>query len=192
MPTIPASPLTDTRASYGWVSIVLHWVTAIAVIGLWLLGKRIDEAASATADLARARHVSFAASAWLLLLLRIVWRLRSGHPHVRGQGPLIHRVSSFNHYALIVAVAVMMLSGPLMVWASGNPVAIFNLAAIPSPFSASDTLQTIARTLHGAGGATLLVLFLLHFCGAMKHLMFHDDDTIARMIWPGTRGDHNS
>ena len=31
----------------------------------------------------------------------------------------------------------------------------------------------------------LFVLVIVHIGGALKHLMFHTDDTIVRMLWPG-------
>ena len=179
------APIHDNDTRYGWTSIALHWITAIAVIALWIVGKSIFASEPDLVDARRSLHVSIAASAWLVLLLRVVWRFREGHPRVRGQTVRIHRIAKAAHYAMLALLLAMMLSGPLLVWAGGNHIGVFGLVSIPAPFAASDALRSLAWYLHSKAAMLLLVLVLLHIGGALKHLMFHSDDTIVRMIWPG-------
>lgn len=179
------SRLYDSRSVYGWISILLHWLTAIVVIALWLIGKSIMT--SADIDARRELHVSIAASAWLLIVLRIVWRLRSGHPHVRGQTPRIHRIAKVTHYTMLFALLLMIVSGPLMVWADGQPIGIFGWLALPAPFGESESLREFVFAVHSNAALLLLWLVLLHIGGALKHMMFHNDDTFVRMIWPGKK-----
>ena len=35
------SRISDADTGYGWISILLHWVTAVTVIPLWFIGKGI-------------------------------------------------------------------------------------------------------------------------------------------------------
>jgi len=174
----------DGPAVYGWVSIGLHWFAAAVIIALWFVGKGIATADGAAADARRALHVSIAASAWLILALRVAWRLYSGHPHVRGQSDFIHTVAAATHYASLLAVVVMLMSGPVMVWARGNTVDVFGVVSIPAPIAADAGLADLAHGLHAGAATLLLVLVLAHIGGALKHLMFHTDDTIVRMLWP--------
>ncbi|MDH3440436.1 MAG: hypothetical protein OEM63_06775, partial [Gammaproteobacteria bacterium] len=53
-----ASALTDTHSVYGWVSILLHWLTGLFIIVLWLVGKSILNAEPEEIDARRALHVS--------------------------------------------------------------------------------------------------------------------------------------
>ena len=184
-PQVRQSRLADSKAVYGWSSIGTHWLTAAIVIALWFIGKSIMSSAPDVIDGRRALHVSIAASAWLLLVFRIVWRFRQGHPRVRGQTMRTHRIARAAHYAMLMLLLVMLLSGPLVVWAGGDGIALFGLATLPSPIGASDALRTLAWYLHSRAAVLLFVLVLLHIGGALKHLMFHSDDTIVRMIWPG-------
>ena len=110
--------LLDSKSAYGWTSIALHWLTAIIVIALWFIGKSIAASEADEVDNRRALHVAIAASAWLLLLFRILWRLRSGHPRIRGQSNLIHHVAKTAHYALLLVMTVMLLSGMKTITAS--------------------------------------------------------------------------
>ena len=182
---IRQSRLHDTVSIYGWISILLHWMAAIIVIALWFIGQSIMNLPLDEADDRRALHVSVAAGAWLLLILRTVWRFRSGHPHVRGQSAFIHRVAVIAHYAMLIVMLLMLLSGPLMVWAGGRPIVIFDAIRIPGPFGESETLGDVAWFIHSNSAMALFWLVVLHIGGALKHLMFHNDDTFARMIWPG-------
>ena len=177
--------LGDTATVYGWTSILLHWITSITVIVLWFIGKSIFAAESTSIDERRALHVSIAASAWLVILVRIAWRFREGHPRVRGQTLIIHRVAKTAHYTMLILLLVMLISGPAMVWAEGNSIGIFGLLSIPSPLDASGPLRDLAWTLHSNAALLLFLLVLVHIGGALKHLMFHSDDTFVRMIWPG-------
>lgn len=181
------SNLYDSDSIYGWISILLHWTTSIAIIVLWFVGNGILNAEPDAIDAQRQLHVSIAASAWLVIVMRIYWRFRSGHPHVKGQSTFIHRVAKIAHYAMLIVVLLMLVSGPLMVWSSGQPIGIFGWLSIPGPIGASETLNDLAWYVHSNSALLLILLVLLHIGGALKHLMFHTDHTIARMIWPGNR-----
>lgn len=185
------STLHDSDAVYGWVSILLHWSTAVIVIALWFIGKGIASSSAETIDARRALHVSIASAAWLLILFRIVWRFRAGHPRIRGQSDRIHRVSKANHYLMIGVALLMLLSGPLLVWADGRPIDVFGLLTIPGPVGRSPGIRELAWFVHENLANLLGVLVLLHFSGAMKHLMFHTDDTIVRMLWPTRSGERD-
>jgi len=185
MPPQDISSLHDSEAVYGWISILLHWITAVIVVVLWFVGKRILSSPADEIDAARALHVSIAASAWLLVLLRIAWRFCARHPRIRGQSDFIHRVAKLTHYAMLVVVALMLLSGPFLVWADGNAIMLPGGIRIPSPVGKSGPLRELAWQIHENMANLLFVLVVLHIGGALKHLMFHQDDTIVRMIWPG-------
>ncbi len=176
----------DSASHYGWISILLHWLTAIAIIALWIIGNSIPDGESETVVVSRrALHVSIAASVWLLLLFRIFWRLRSRHPQLRGQTRRTHVIAMSVHYTMLAIVLLMLISGPLLIWLADKPIVVFQLLSIESPLAASPALREIVWTFHATGALMLLWLALLHIAGALKHLMFHDDDTIARMLWPG-------
>ncbi len=179
------SNLYDSDTVYGWISILLHWVTAIVIILLWFIGKGILDASTEEANAQRQLHVSIAASAWIVILLRVIWRLRSGHPHIKGQSQFIHQVAKITHYVMLIAILLMLLSGPMMVWSGGHSILIFGWLSIPGPVGESESIRDFAWFIHSNSALLLLWLVLLHIGGALKHLMFHSDDTIARMIWPG-------
>lgn len=162
--------LLDQPDSFGWISIALHWVTAAVIIALWVIGRSItDQDTSETIDVRRSLHITIALAAWLLLLLRILWRLRMHHPHAAGQSLFIHRFAQSVHYIMLVVLSLMMISGPVMAWID------------------NEIVTGLAYRVHASSADLLFTLVLLHIGGTLKHMMFHEDDTIIRMLWPRRR-----
>ena len=159
--------MLDQPDSFGWVSIVVHWLTTIIIIALWFIGRSISEQETLEAtDARRSLHATIALTVWLLLLFRIVWRMRMHHPRAKGQTLLIHRVARTVHYVILAVIAAMMISGPIMILFDNQPVTNF------------------AFLIHSTAATAMLVLVLIHLGGTLKHIIFHEDDTIVRMLWP--------
>ncbi len=167
--------LHDQANSFGWISIALHWISTIAVILLWFIGQSIAQQSAEEIDARRTLHITIGLVAWLPIVGRILWRFMSPHPHVNGQTLLTHRVAVFTHYAMLAVLGAMIASGPVMAW------------AIPDRTAAAQ----IALAVHSTAARLLLVLVILHILAALKHLMFHDDETIARIFMP-RKEDNNS
>ncbi|NQV68405.1 MAG: cytochrome b/b6 domain-containing protein [Pseudohongiella sp.] len=160
--------LYDQPDSFGWITIALHWTTSIAIIVLWFVGQSILLQPADEVDARRALHITLGLIAWLPLAGRIVWRLRVGHPQVTGQTRLIHAIARVTHYLMLAALSVMIISGPLMAW------------ALPE----RTDIAHFALAFHSSAALVLLALISLHILGALKHLMFHEDETIARIFVP--------
>lgn len=166
------SNLYDNPRSFGWISIAVHWITAIVIIALWFVGNSISALEPELSDQRRNLHVSIALVFYLLLVFRIYWRLRVGHPHVSGQTVFIHRIAQALHYVLLAAVAVMLATGPMMLLAN---------------YADSPALRALAFLIHRFTGTVVILLTVVHIAGALKHLMFQHDETIVRMLKPRKR-----
>jgi cytochrome b561 len=164
----PQNSLYDQANSFGWISIILHWSTALVVLVLWYFGQSISYQPLTEIDARRSLHITIGLIAWLPLVSRIVWRIFSPHPRVNGQSKGIHKFATFSHYLMLGALTVMIVSGPLMAWA----------------LSKNNGLAEVALIFHSNGALLLAVLVILHVLGALKHLMFNDDETIARIFKP--------
>jgi cytochrome b561 len=176
--------LWDTGHGYGWISIALHWVTGAVILVLWYTGSISQLAAEPQryADLIRT-HMSFALSAYVLLWARVVWRLAVGHP---GPGPRQHglmmRLGKITHYVLVLAVAVMLVSGPLMVWTGGGALRFFDLA-IPSPIGGPyEGIYETLRATHGFFGAVIIIGVSLHVLAVIMHVAIMRDGSFDRIM----------
>jgi cytochrome b561 len=181
----------DTRSGYGWVSIALHWVTAILVLTMWTLGTMSQTDVQADSAWYAHLHMSIGVSAYLLLWGRILWRFAVGHPAPHpGQSAILFPVAKAFHYLFLIAIGVMLLSGPLMVWSGGDEVEVFAFA-IPSPFAPWPGLHDLLRRIHGVTASIIILGAILHILAALKHIVFNRDGTFDKiMIADGVeRGD---
>ena len=167
------SSLYDQPDSFGWISIALHWATATAICLLWFLGNSISYLPALEADSRRSLHIAIGLSIWALLAGRIVWRILSPYPQVRGQTELSHKSARIAHYTILAVLVVMIISGPIMAW------------ALPD----NTELASRALSFHSLAATALLILVVLHVLAALKHLMFHDDETISRIFVPRKPGE---
>jgi cytochrome b561 len=174
---------SDTRTGYGWISIALHWLTAIVILTIWFIGSSIqtDVAAGSTSTLRL--HTSIAITAYLLLWGRILWRFWQGHPApLPEQAGVFYQLGKYTHYVMLIAIAAMLVSGPLMVWSRGEAIYVFDWFAIPGPYGAHMWLFTLTHTVHVWCGRVIIVGTLLHLGGVYKHAAFNQDGTFGKML----------
>jgi cytochrome b561 len=173
--------LNDTRTGYGWISIALHWVTAAIVLTMWAIGTLAQGASPNVHIWMNHLHTSIGMAAYVLLWARVLWRFKVGHP-----GPLptqrrMFFVGKFFHYLLLWAIAAMLVTGPLMVWAAGEPIHVFDVA-IPSPMRLTPGLHDPLRQAHAYVGLFVFVAVVLHIAATLKHVMKDRDGTFEKIL----------
>lgn len=175
--------LKDTGTGYGWISIALHWITAIVIIYMLYLGNTIGGMEPEDREAAILRHTSIAIASYVVLVLRIVWRLYYGHPKPTAeQKGWAFTLGKWTHMTMVYALALMLVSGPLMRWAYGEPIGVFDWFEIPSPIPASFPLAGLLHTVHAYSALVIFIGFVLHIGGVYKHTAFNQDGTLAKMI----------
>jgi cytochrome b561 len=174
---------SDRDGGYGWTSIILHWLAAIAIIVLLFAGDSIGTAG----EPARRVHTTIASCAWLVLAVRIAWRLIEGHsPQATGQGRFSYAAGVAVHYALLAGIALMLVSGPVAGWSSGGGIEVFDLH-IPGAEPRLPDLYAIAREAHIIGAVVLAVGTAAHIAGVLKHMFFDRDNLFDRIMVPPKR-----
>src|SRR5690606_31169393 len=166
----------DTNTGYGWLSIALHWFTAIAVLALLFVGDTISTLEGEEREGALLLHTSIAITSYVFLWARIFLRFVHGHPGPLPQprGPFFW-IRKYTHYALLVALAVMLITGPLMVWFGGAGIGVWDWFVIPSPFEQSFAIRDALHRLHATSALIILLLTVLHIAGVYKHAAFNQD-----------------
>lgn len=179
--------LKDAPSGYGWLSIALHWLNAVAVVMLWFIGNKMTGAGVAEPQAAELLnvHTSVAVTVYALVWARIGWRLHAGHPGgLPDQGRIRFAIARAVHYTLLAAIAVMLISGPLQVWLAGDAIGFYDLGAIPSPLAPSARWQAVFETAHRWGGNVLFAVALVHMTAAARQLVFAQGETARRMTAP--------
>lgn len=177
--------IRNTRSAYGWAAIALHWISAIGVAGLYLLGERMEEAVGRAEKLdAQNLHVSVAVLLFTFLLARLLWSVSQPAPQPLERHGALQLVAKAVQGLFLVMIAVLLVTGPLAIWSAGHPIQVFDVFAIPSPFvSRVDWLHEATEEIHGATSKLFWPLIALHVAGALKHLLLDGDDTVRRMLW---------
>jgi cytochrome b561 len=172
----------DTPTTYGAVSRLNHWIGALFVLLLLGIGLYFsDMPRGPEKSYWRSLHIAIGTIAILFLLFRVFWRLRSTSPLAVPQGPALQRLSRIVHTLLLVAIVVMVVTGPLIQWFGGRPFGIFDLVTFASPLPKSEIWHNRMEVLHGWTAWTIIWLAGLHVLAVVKHQFIDRDNILARM-----------
>ncbi len=179
--------LTDTRKSFGLVTILLHWACAGLIVFLFGLGLWMTDLTYYDPWYNRGPelHISLALLLLILMVLRVIWRLCS-----RGPQPLpshtiaIRLASGITKYTLYLLVFVVIASGYFMTTGDGKTASLFGWVDFPSFGRLSGRQVDLLGNIHYWGACAIIVLAILHAGAAVMHHFFMRDRTLVRMIKP--------
>lgn len=168
---------------FGWIAIMLHWLSALLIIGLLASGMWMVTLTyySQWYNQAPMLHKSFGVLFGLLLAARLLWRWNNPVPKAHGRA-LEKRVAHISHWFVYLALIGIVVSGYLVVTAKGVGVEIFNgftLPALPWQF---EQQASVIGWWHRWLSYTLCSLLVLHIAAALKHQWVNKDGTLTRMF----------
>lgn len=175
----------NTKAAYGWIAIGLHWISAVGVTALYLLGERMEEAPDRAAKIAAQHlHVSVAVLLFTFLLARLAWSAAQPAPTSLERNLWLRRLAKAVQGLFLLMIALLLVTGPLAVWSGGRPIAVFDWFSLPTPFPTRiEWLHEASEEVHGAATKLFWPLIVLHVAGALKHVIVDRDRTLLRMLW---------
>ena len=132
-------------------------------------------------------HVNIALSVYLLLFARLIWRLISAQPRWAEQGRLDRLASRSAHGVMMLAIVVMLVSGPIIMLGTATPIDLFGTEQPTWQALVGSPVVAIAHRAHSIAANALMIVASVHALGACKHLMFDDDDVFLRMLVPRRR-----
>lgn len=177
--------LRNTSDSYGLVAIVLHWVVALTVFGLFALGLWMVELTYYDPLYRTAPwvHKSVGVLLFATLLLRLSWRQLNPRPQpLPGHSRVERRAAKVAHLLLYLLLFAVMISGYLISTADGKPVDVFGWFSVPATLSGIDNQEDIAGDVHLALAITVVSLAGVHALAALKHHFIDRDGTLRRML----------
>jgi cytochrome b561 len=179
----------NNARGYGWLTIGLHWIAAVGVVFMFAFGLQaewLDEAGDEAGHRAfMAAHVSLGVTLFVFFLARVIQHYVQRQPAPPAQGRVLNAVAWISHNALLLAILLLIVSGPLMIWSNARPIQVWDWFALPSPFAERNrALHEAGEVLHGIGRYALWVLVPLHVLAAFKHLIFDRDGVFTRIFAP--------
>lgn len=170
--------------SYNIISRIIHWVTALIILALLVVGKYMKGMEFSEQKLEVYNlHKSFGLLVLFLVVVRIVWHIVTKKPksmdtHAKWERVLSHAVHGFL-YLLLFALP---LSGWVMSSAGDFNIKFFGLN-MPDIVAKDENLFEFAEEMHELFAYAVLGFVALHVAGALKHHFIDRDMTIARMTW---------
>lgn len=181
-------PGADRTSGYAPVAKLLHWLTALLVlgmlgVGLWMVGLPI----SLTKLYVYAWHKWIGLTVLVLTVLRLLWRTyRPPPPLPATVTAWERRLAPWGHAALLVLLLAMPVSGWLMSSAGGVSVRWFGMIDLPDLVPRDPLTFEMLRTLHHWLAWTLIVVLALHVAAVVHHDLLRRDGIFRRMS-PFTR-----
>ncbi len=175
----------NTKESYGWVAIILHWLMAIAIVGMFGLGWYMVDLTyyDSLYKTLPFIHKSIGIILIVVFLFRLYWRLSSPVPDaIEGSSPMERKVSKLVHRIFYWLLPLIMISGYLISTADGSSISVFDIFEVPASITSIPEQEDNAGLVHKYLTYTLIALAGLHAAAALKHHILDGDATLRRML----------
>lgn len=169
---------------YTRTAIALHWLVALGLIGTFALGfYMLDLPISPTKLKLFSWHKWAGVTLFLLVLIRLTWRLSHPVPPLPATMPAVVRFTSHTlHWLMYVLMLAIPLSGWLMSSAKGFQTVWLGVMPLPDVLSKDVALGDRLTVVHEILNFTLMGLAIVHTIAALKHHFIDHDDILTRML----------
>lgn len=175
----------NTSTQFGHISILIHWLVALTVYGMFALGLWMVSLNYYDAWYHKAPeiHKSIGFVLFLLMVFRVLWRFISPPPKpLDSYSNLVKISSTLVQFSLYLLLFGILFSGYLISTADGQPISIFGYFDIPAIWSDEGMQADNAGVIHLYLAWTLIIVSILHAIAALKHHLIDGDVTLKRML----------
>ncbi|MEJ2766192.1 cytochrome b [Photobacterium sp. MCCC 1A19761] len=175
--------MRNTPKAYDWLSITLHWLSAVVVIGLFAVGLWMVDLNyySAWYKPAPHWHKSVGLCLAFATVLRLIWKQMKGHPAVEGARWEIISAKAA-HGLIYLLMFGLFISGYLISTADGRAIDVFDWFSVPGLGELFPNQADIAGEIHEYMAYSLIGLAALHAAAALKHHFINKDNTLKKML----------
>lgn len=189
---------------YTKTAVVLHWLIAIAIFGMFALGWYMSELPKEgpkqmafdlfdlgiytwqLSEEATLRtfyfnlHKSIGVTLLALVIFRLIWRITHKPPALLTSYSAFERkLATSAHHLLYLLMIVLPVSGLLMTLYSKYGLKWFGIDFLPGLDNKG--LRDIFKESHEIIGVIILLVIIIHILGALKHKFVDKDTTMQRM-----------
>ena len=171
--------------TYDRTTISLHWLTAISVVVLWIIGQTADWTPDGPVNTGVwSVHVVLGFLLIAIVAYRVFWRATGGRRLPPVDTGALNVVAKVNHYAMYLVLAVVLALGVTNAFVRGYN--LFDLFSLPQ---VGDREARHAITeWHGFAANILLGLAAIHAIAALIPHYGWRDELLNRMF-PAARAD---
>lgn len=196
--------MKQTPSHYTKTAIILHWLIAIFIALMFVLGWYMAELPKDApkqmaydlfdlgvytwqlAEEASPRtfyfnlHKSLGLTVLALIVLRVLWRITHTPPAALSSYTAIEKkVATATHHSLYLLMLAVPVTGLIMAINSKYGLKWFGMDVIAG--LDNKPVRDFFECTHEFVGIVLLVLIGIHLLGALKHKIIDKDDTMSRM-----------
>lgn len=175
----------NTHNTYGWVSISLHWLMAILLIGMYFVGDYMRGLTyyDPLYHTLPYWHKSLGILLGFAILFRIIWSLTNPKPAPTQAVPsFMHQLAKLGHLSLYALVIVLIISGYLISSAKGQGIEVFGWFEIPALLASNEQRGELAGEVHEIAASLFMLLVAVHALAAIFHHVYWKDNTLTRML----------
>jgi len=171
-------------AAYTVTARVLHWLTAVPVLGMIVVGVIIaNEWGGAWQERLYDLHKSTGAVLIPLIVARLLYRWTHTPAPLPGDIPAIQQFAAHaTHYALYALLAVQPLVGWIATSAYRAPIPIYGLFNLPPIWPENRALSEQLFLVHRSIGIAIAIVAAMHIGAALFHHVVRKDRVLMRMI----------
>ena len=171
-------------STYTGTAKILHWLMALLLFAMLGLGFYMSDLPLSPQKLQLySWHKWTGVSAFLLLVIRLAWRLTHQPPALPTLTPKIQQwAAHLGHGSLYVLMLVIPLSGWLMSSAKGFQTVWFGVLPFPDLLEKNKELGAVLAEVHESLNIILILVLLIHIAATIKHHVLDKDDTLRRML----------
>ncbi len=175
---------TSNDQEYALIVKVIHWLTAITVFSLFVLGLWMTSLDYYHPWYQRAPslHVGFGVLLVCVTILRWIYRIKMPQPKALSTSHWQNRLAHIVHWAFYGLILLMFVTGYFIVTLKGDDLEVFQLFKIPSIVQIKGDWEDLAEEVHEILAYSLIFLSILHGAAAIKHHFIDRDATLKRMI----------
>jgi cytochrome b561 len=175
---------TDSQSAgvhYDSTSILLHWLTALLVVGLWVVGQTIDWFPKGNSRvIARSCHIATGITLIAIIAYRLVHRSRLKTKIAPAGKGIWPTAALIVHYLLYVLLLTTVTLGVANVWVRGDT--FFHLFTVPAFDPGNKELRENVEDLHSLSANVLLIVAGLHAAAGIVHHFLLRDATLKRIL----------
>ncbi|MCW8994429.1 MAG: cytochrome b [Psychromonas sp.] len=175
--------MTKAITQYNTTAKSLHWLSALLVISLFILGLWMVDLNyySAWYKVAPHWHKSLGLCLFAATLFRLLWQISTKKPPLEGR--LWEKYTAkIVHKSLYLLLFSLFISGYMISTADGRSIAVFNWFSLPGFGSFIENQEDIAGAVHFYLACATLSLAAIHALAALKHHFINKDNTLHKML----------
>ena len=181
-------PILAKTASYTAGAKLLHWVLALALIGIFGVGLYMADLPFSPLRLKLYNwHKWVGITIFSLSVVRLLWRFTHRPPPlpaamVQSMPKWQHWAHEVTHYAMYALFFIVPLIGWAFSSASGFQIVVFGVLPLPDLLPVNKEWAETIKPLHGLAAWALCALAVLHVVAAVKHHFIDRDGLMGRML----------